>query len=172
MPCSSCSSCSNCSSCGSSSSCDSTVCVSNDKEIIIKNCCDSSSSGKNCKSSKPCCFKTTLSNLTDLSPNPVTFKYTIDNSGTVVLQWEKFSGTIKVNGLPYIYVCQSIPYTPAKPVTQTTPRTYNGTGGYSYVEVSSDSEQLKFYIQPSKSGESVESNDSVVFEGSSITWIS
>lgn len=160
-----------CRSCSSSSSDCSAITVTGEKEIIIKDC--KGNKKKKCGRSERCTFNVVLTNLNFISPNPVKFILLKDENGAIHLQWETFTGIIGAKGAAFIAVGCVIPYTPCKSTTFTVPRSYNGTGGYSLVEISNDgTEQIKFYIQPTKDGSSVEVGDTVIFNGSCVTWIS
>lgn len=154
-------------SCSSSSS---SSCSSRSKCSSSSPKCPSTSS--KCRHSGIKCFKfqATFGNVINLLPNPVEFVMRRSNN-TVTLQWTQFSGIINANGIPFIAINQNILSIPPYPIDKTIGMLYNGVGRVGIVEVTFDSNQVRFYFTVDKSGATVQSGDSFTIYGGSTTWI-
>ena len=108
------------------------------------------------------------------SGNPSFVQFTMKRkNGVVTLQWQQFSGIINANGVSFVAANQTLPSLPPYVVDFPVSGLYNGSGNTGMVEVDpNNTDQLKFYFNPSKNGSSVVQGDSVTFYGSSIQWIS
>lgn len=153
-PSSSSSSCKSSSSCSSSSSCDHN--------------CKSSQNSKKCTCFR---FQAMINNTVNLRPSLVEFIMRRTN-GTVVVQWQQFSGVINANGVPYITAERSLPSSlPPYSVNHSLPILFNGRGQNGVVEATPDFDQIRFYFNIDKSGANIQQGDSFTIYGGNITWL-
>lgn len=92
---------------------------------------------------------------------------------TVTLQWEPFSGSIALNGVPFLSVAQVISNLPSYPVYQLIYVQYKGINqmGLVHIDPYSTVSNIKFYLNTSGNSAEISVNDSFHVYGGTVVWI-
>lgn len=127
---------------------------------------------------KPVSMQTVIQNLTDVYGEHSKFKGGIKmtmsrRNHTVTLQWEPFSGKLTTNGVAYVKVVNSISNLPPHKIAHPIFMKYKDVGRNTHILIDPfcTGGNIKFHLNTDGSSTDVSVNDSVHFEGGSVTWI-